>query len=134
MYKIKFVNMQSKKIILVGNSKSCKTSVCRLILNVNPPAGTTTPTVGVTVIPFSTVNENVCTIWDTAGDPKLAVLGDAFYMSADVCLIFEGGEEYRTPEQWEIIVRNVSPDIEFYHIQGTRLEKREQMLSVLAGI
>lgn len=137
--------MDSPKVILIGNSASGKTTTCYKLNGVPvkyiDPArpldrqslnGVIVPTIGVEVHPHRAPSGTTYNLWDKAGKEKLGRRGDGHYIGAKIALIFHGGEEYRTPQQWEGDVRRVAPNAQVYHIGGSFEEKRAKVCEILA--
>ena len=90
-----------------------------------------TPTIGVEVHPYRTENK-VFNLWDCAGKEKFGGLRDGYYIQADVALIFHGGEQWITPEEWEVNVRRVlGNNAQVHHICGTLEEKEKRVRELL---
>lgn len=136
--------MAYSKVILVGNSASGKTTTCYKVIGY--PLDyffdytnlvkerfdrKITTTMGVEIEPFRPLSGGKYNIWDCAGKEKLRGLGDRYYVEAKIALIFHGGENYRTPEQWIQEVRSVVPNVQIYHITGTWEQKYHQMRQIL---
>jgi GTPase SAR1 family protein len=80
------------KIVLIGNTKTGKTSWVRMMQGFNVP-NVHIPTLGVDVHPID-VGGHVVDIWDTAGDNKFGGLREGYYIGADACIVF-GPENQR---------------------------------------
>lgn len=97
-----------------------------VLLNSRP-----TPTLGVEVHPYRT-DGKVFNLWDCAGKEKLGGLRDGYYINANIALIFHGGEEFITPEEWEINVKRVMGENAcVHHIEGTLEEKEKRVREIL---
>lgn len=121
--------MQSpRKLVLIGNSGSGKTSLCGLLKGYS--VGTLPKTIGCDVIPYLR-NEVVYSIWDTAGDPSLMVMGPIYYMAADCIAVVHGGQGYKTPEQWEELARKTVPTAVIWHLDAPTLEEKQTQLLTL---
>jgi GTP-binding nuclear protein Ran len=110
------------KVVLLGNTNSGKTVTCRKFL----PNSTSTikPTIGAELYVIGKYQ-----IWDTAGRCNFGGLRDAYYIQADIALLFEGGEEPYT--NWEVDMRRVSPNVAIYRLSGSLDSKYTQMTHIL---
>ena len=122
--------MTSTKVTFLGNSSSGKTTVCYKLLGAFSAANVISPTLGVEVHSYRS-NGKCYNIWDTAGKKSYEGLRDGYYLQTKIAFIFHGGEANRTPEQWENDLRNVSPDAQIYHIEGTLEEKYVKVGEIL---
>jgi hypothetical protein len=123
--------MDTPKVILVGNAFSGKTTACYKLLgnstNANIPS-----TLGVGIYTYKAPSGNRYNLWDCAGKKKLGGFRDAYYLQANIACIFHGGEEYRSPQQWEEEVKRVAPNAQIFHIDGTFDEKYARIREILA--
>jgi GTPase SAR1 family protein len=86
------------KVLFVGDSKSGKTQTCKNLLYFDTH-GPYKPTYGTEIYKYITKNNIEINIWDCAGDNNYKGLGDAYYINADICVVFGNNKE-----QW---IRNV---------------------------
>lgn len=123
----------TKKVVFVGNSRSGKTGVVRLLLEPAVVDKKYIATVGVVVHKYPNTNANY-DLWDCAGLKKFGC-GETYIREADLVCIFHGGisgtEAYCTPQEWEEKARKVAPDAEIHHILGTVDEKYEKITEIL---
>lgn len=111
-----FAEMDSYKVVFVGNANVGKSHMVRKLLNAAYPNPKYIATLGVEV--NSVIHNNVrFNIWDVAGHEKYLGLEEGYYTHGDVFFIFHGNENgYRTPEQWEEEIRSRIDDPVIYHV------------------
>lgn len=125
------LKMQTCKVVVVGNSGSCKTPLIKSIVyggQISEPV----PTLGVEVNVYTT-HDIIFNIWDCAGTQKFEGLGKAYYDSAQLALVVEGGEETRSLSDYEASIREVAGNIPIYRVSGSFEEKKERILAILAS-
>ena len=120
--------MSQQKVILVGNSSSGKTSICRQLMG-QPSKKDQPPTLGVEVHFYYTP---MCTysLWDCGGQHR--GLGSGYYHGATMAFVFHGGPHYQTPQAWEQEVKMVAPNVQVYHVYGSLEEKLSIIRKILA--
>jgi GTPase SAR1 family protein len=123
--------MNTKKVVLVGNSSSGKTLTCYKLRHHSLPSKNLPVTLGVEVHPFTTHNY-IYKLWDCAGKQEFGGLRDGYYLQGNIALIFHGGDNYLEPEQWEKIVLQTIPNALVYHIVGNLEEKYAKVLEILS--
>ena len=125
--------MSSTKVIVIGNSGSGKTPVMKALRGTINWEHVHAPTMGVEVHPIrNEASTHIYKMWDCAGKPQFGGLQDGYYLGATMALIFHGGEDHWTSEQWETHVINKVPGIRVHHITGSLQDKHSQVLDILA--
>ena len=56
---------------------------------------------------------------------------DGYYLQANIAFVFHGGEDNKSPEQWENDVRSVAPNAQIHHIEGPFEEKYAKVCEIL---
>lgn len=106
------------KVVLFGESGTGKTAFARRLLG-NGFIETQTPTLGVEVTPlYLNTNKGQVTldIWDTAGLPQNIGCGDAYYLGADIGLLFAdiSPESLTQSTRWFADFSKVCPNVPFF--------------------
>lgn len=109
---LKYIEIKSYKICLIGEPGSGKTSYVRKFLT-KDFLSAYAPTLGcdVTTHLHRTANDWVhFNIWDCAGQEHLAGLRDAYYIGADACLLFTTPQTVKEAKNWYYDFQRVSPN------------------------
>jgi hypothetical protein len=113
--------------MLVGNTGAYKTSLLYSLLGfakseINPP-----PTLGSEAHVYRDY-----VLWDMAGNPKFCVGKGLYYHSAKVAIVVHGGQDYLSPEQWELDLKaTMGSTCKIHHVKGTFEEKLQEMKTIL---
>lgn len=119
--------MSQSKVMIVGNSGAYKTSLLYSLLGFAKREINHPPTLGV-----EAHNYGKYVLWDMAGNPKFCVGKGLFYHGAQIAVVVHGGEEYMTPEEWEVDLKKaMGENVQIHHLQGTFDEKLEQFKTIL---
>nr|WIL02949.1 GTP-binding protein [Cedratvirus borely] len=119
--------MSQIKVMLVGNSGAYKSSLLYSLLGFARSEIDLPPTLGV-----EAHNYGKYVLWDMAGKPKYCMGKGLFYHNAQIGIVVHGGEEYLTPEQWELDLKASMGDAcQVYHVEGTFEEKLARMRTIL---
>lgn len=100
----------SYKVVFVGNCGSGKTKTARQLLgDSHLHQHSHVCTLGVEVHPVIVGNKTF-NIWDCAGKPQYLGLSDGYYIMGQIFFIFQGGQNFRTPQEWAIDILASSPN------------------------
>jgi len=95
------------KIVFVGDAKTGKTRMCSKLLRSGKGANSPyTPTMGAEVYKYVNQNGAEIEIWDCGGDKRYVGLRDAYYIDADICVVF-GYNQYDWVRDVERVSENV---------------------------
>ena len=129
--------MNQEKICFIGGSCSGKSWIVSQLrnvpygnnewLNVDPSVGLRT--LGVEVHPVRLGNY-IYKVWDCAGE-RFGGVREGYYTEARKIFIFHGGEENKTPDEWEVLAKKGAPNAIIVHVTGTFEEKKQQVCASL---
>lgn len=114
---------QTPKVLFVGNAVTGKTTCARELRY--PGSALGGHAAGIFVEAYSVTRPEggvIYTIWDCAGQRSFGGIGGrSFYkvMKADVAVVFCDDEDaggWRTPDQWELVVHENSPDAKILYV------------------
>lgn len=126
----------SSKVVFVGNSASGKSTIRAcfvgdIFASFSATKEPSFPSLGVYVANYIAPSGNNYQLWDGAGKEKLMGPRDSYYYKADIVCVFHGGEQYKTPEQWEIEIKQYAPNARIHHIKGGLYDKRALVRQIL---
>ena len=118
------VDIEVKKVVLVGDARVGKTSLVKYLLNREitnidiPTVGVYTPTLGVNVNPIMVMTDNtmgntmrIFDVWEVAGDPRYWSLREGYLVQSDIAIIMYDNVGLHSHVDWVGIVRSVCPTI-----------------------
>ena len=104
--------MDTKKLVLLGDSRVGKTTLVRRLLETDVD-GSYQPTIGVEVEPVVIKHGSIkrrYNIWDMAGDPRYRGMGEDYLISAKIAVIMYDNPSLTSAIDWEAQVRRVCPE------------------------
>lgn len=102
------------KILLVGKANSGKTRAIDSLFN-RQEKKPYEPTDRVEVHTYKNANGKELNLWDTAGSPKHRGLGEAYYISSDICINFSPKNKYIGQA-----VKNIAPDVKMINYKNLK--------------
>lgn len=124
----------TKKVMFIGNAKTRKTSIARMLLSTNYDKYI--PTLGVEVSVYRGVSGITYNLWDCAGQHRYCGLREGYYVKANIIILFTSDEEYynktkygfTSPQDYIAMVNNVAPQAIIYHVHNATLDQIKHIL------
>lgn len=121
---------ENKKVVLLGNSGSGKSNTLGILVG-DMSLCTGEKTVGVNVRTYTSDSGCQFDIWDCAGYSSNRGLDDGYYISADIAIIFGGGEKYITTERWKKALLRVVPEAKIFVLNKAKATRVKKILEKL---
>lgn len=124
------------KTIFIGGPKTGKSFVAKTLTSRGAPNDRLRrQTIGVDVNFFSRQTDGkviTYNIFEIAGSEKCSEDCCTYYQGGQIVIVFEGGDDVCTPDEWEDHAKKSIPKAKYYRVSGTLEEKRDQVLKILS--